>query len=540
MNILNAAKINAGNFIVTIAIAAILSGCAGDANNLPVTNLEVSIPGSVSKIDPMIYGQMLENVNDSMIYGGVVTKKGDEQGHVTEVLKELEIPVMRWPGGTVVHEYHWKEGIGPRDKRIVVDNLAWGGIENYQFGTDEFLQWCRKIGALPYINFNMGNNPKLMGSLKEAMEWVEYVNGSKDSPNGKLRAANGHPDPYNVLYWCLGNENYLTTDPGHKKESDTAYAEKLFLWASAIKKAYPDLQLLGIGQSRNWNETVLAKNGALIDFLTQHYYVNAKEKDGKFQDHYSTLFAPAKMEAHIVKLGKHLDSVNSRLNRTNRPIRLSVDEWNNRHAVYNGEEFKFTRQAPRRQLDAAVVASMLNVFIRQSPTVGMANYIFPVNAHGLVRTVADTGVFKTANFFVFEQYRKSMTGTKLNISVSGPGLSAAVAKPTISGDTWDVKMGDETLSYVDAAGVLNDDGSIYVSLVNRSIDSAQKVMLKLPEGYVATRTWSLSHKDINATNTNENRGEVAPDSREVKAEVVSKDGIMIDPCGVMIVRYSKL
>src|SRR5690606_2174111 len=138
-------------------------------------------------------------------------------------------------------------------------------------------------------------------------------------------------------------------------------------WATTIKQHYPELQLLGIGHTYRWNQRVLDSCGQLVDFLTQHYYVTSRVKDGKIQHATSTLFAPAKMEAHLAMLGAQLDSVNQRLGRNDRPIRLSVDEWNNRHSVNKGDQFKFTRQSPRRQFDVAVAAGMLNAFIRQSP-----------------------------------------------------------------------------------------------------------------------------------------------------------------------------
>lgn len=265
-----------------------------------VTTVSLEIPDNPAKIDPMIYGQMLENVNDSMIYGGVTDLKGNVRAHLIPHLRDLQIPLMRWPGGAVIHEYHWENGIGPREQRPTVPNLEWGGVENYQFGTDEFLQWCENIGTLPYINFNMGNHPQFKGSLGEALSWIEYVNGSTETPYGRLRAANGREEPYQVLYWGLGNENYLSTLGGmHEKESAAVYADKLHQWASAIRHYHPDLQLLGIGHTLEWNRTVLAKNGQLIDFLTQHHYVTSRVKDGKAQDPANTLFAPAKMEAHL-------------------------------------------------------------------------------------------------------------------------------------------------------------------------------------------------------------------------------------------------
>lgn len=184
-----------------------------------VTTVRIDIPDSPVQIDPMIYGQMLENVNDSMIYGGVTDLQGNVRAHLVPHLSELRIPVMRWPGGSVVHEYHWENGIGPRGQRPTAPNVEWGGVENYQFGTDEFLQWCEEIGTLPYINFNMSNHPQYKGTLGEALTWIEYVNGSEETPYGKLRAANGRKEPYQVQYWGLGNENYLSTLGGvHAKE----------------------------------------------------------------------------------------------------------------------------------------------------------------------------------------------------------------------------------------------------------------------------------------------------------------------------------
>ena len=525
--------------LISLFTVCTFTSCSDDKKEKALTQITLTIPAKLTAIDPMIYGQMLENVNDSMIYGGVVDKQGNEHTKVTALLSDLNIPVMRWPGGTVIHEYHWQEGIGPRGSRKTVPNIAWGGIENYQFGTDEFLQWCKKIGTVPYINFNMGNNPKYGGTLDEAAAWVEYVNGSVETTYGKKRATNGHAEPYNVKYWCLGNENYLGIhDSLFFKESDTVYADKLNLWATKLKNSHPNLQLLGIGHSLKWNETVLEKNGSLVDFLTQHYYVNANVKDDRIEYPYSSLFAPDKMEAHLVKLGGHLKKVNEKLGRSENPIRLSVDEWNNRHAVYNGTDYKFTRHSPRRQVDAAVVAGMLNVFIRQNQTVGMANYIFPVNAHGLIRTVGDTGAYKTPLYYVFQQYREWMTGDRLDLSIKGPGISATEAKPTIEGDTRDVDLGDKELTFIDGAAVLNADGNVYVSLVNRSTDSQDEVSINIPDGYAGDQQWQLTSKDIQASNTGAERTKILPVIKKLD-RIKGQIKLTLDPCSVTILRLGK-
>ncbi len=501
------------------------------------TTIQIQIPGNKIQIDPMIYGHMLENVNDSMIYGGVANGKGEEYLHITELLKPLKIPVMRWPGGTVIHEYRWKNGIGPKPLRPVSSTFAWKGIENYQFGTDEFLQWCKRINTVPYINFNMGNSVEYGGTLWEALEWIEYVNGDSTTALGKQRAYNGHSKPYNVKYWCIGNENYGPWGR-HEIENDTTYGNRLKIWASTIKKQHPELSLLGVGHNLKWNKEVLERNGAYIDFLTQHYYVNSKLKDGVLESPASTLFAPAKMEKHLGLLGEQLAEINRQLNRTENPIRLSVDEWNNRHAVYNGTEFKFTRQSVRKQFDVAVTAGMLNAFIRQSPTVGMANYIFPVNAHGLIRTVGTDDAFLTPLYYLFKQYRSKMVGWKLDAVVNGPGIKGADARINIAGDANEIKMEEEMLSYVDAAAVLDQQGRIILALVNRSYDLKQQVDILIPSGYMAREIWELNHINIHAMNTAENRSEILPKSGILKQKG-TKATISLLPCAFAMIELVK-
>lgn len=524
---------------VPLLICSLLVACAGRIR-AQATTVTVGIPDAPARIDPMIYGQMLENVNDQMIYGGVADKNGVVRQHLIPHLRELQIPVMRWPGGTVVYEYQWRNGIGPKDGRPTVPNLAWGGIENHQFGTDEFLQWCKKVGTVPYINLNMSLHPDHEGTLGEALDWISYVNGDETSDLGKLRAKNGHREPYGVRFWCIGNENYLKSRSARVQESDEQYARRLKVWAGTIRHYHPDLQLLGIGHTKKWNETVLGENGRLIDFLTQHYYVNSEVKDGEIQDPLNTLFAPAEMEAHLVQLGGQLKEANRKLGREDRPIRLSVDEWNNRHSVNGEKGFAFSRQSPRRAFDAAVVGGMLNAFIRQSPTVGMANYIFPVNAHGLVRTVGEDDAYRTAIYPVFKQYRERMVGRKLDVVTKGASLDMTTIKPTIDGDTrYDpISMEGVSLPYVDAAAVLADEGHVHVSLVNRSPDTAQTVTVALPEGYTCESVWKLAHQDINAMNDSANRNVVVP-SVEVVSAGTNSLKVDVPPCGVFVVRFAR-
>ena len=522
--------------IAMLVVGAYLGLSAHQARS-QTTRVTIDIPETVVQVDPMIYGQMLENVNDSMIYGGVVDLAGNVRNHLIPHLQDLQIPVMRWPGGTVVYEYHWQHGIGPKNQRPSVPTLAWNGVENYQFGTDEFLQWCIEVGTTPYINLNMSLHPDYEGTLGEALDWINYVNDEAHTKWGKLRAENGRPDPYGVQFWCIGNENYLTSRSARVQESDEQYARRLKVWAGTIRHYHPDLKLLGIGHTEQWNQTVLDESGHLIDFLTQHYYVNTMVKDSEIQNPLNSLFAPLKMEAHLAQLGAQLGAMNSKLSRTDHPIRLSVDEWNNRHSVESDGKYTFSRQSPRRQFDVAVVGGMLNAFIRQSPHVGMANYIFPVNAHGLIRTVGNDGAYQTPIYHVFKQYREQMIGNKLNVAVQGPSIDADKLHFTIVGDTrYDsIAMTEKRIPFIDAAAVHHEDGSIYVSLINRSPDAAYPVTIDTPLGYTGESIWTLSHGEINARNSDDNRTEIVPSVRRINTGQGHVDTEIL-PCGLQIIR----
>lgn len=369
---------------------------AAGTTQVTITDLSVR-----AAIDPMIYGQMLEDCNDQVVYGGVVSKEGVENAAVAEKLAGLQIPVMRWPGGTCIYDYEWQKGVG--GTRTAVKEKIWGGNEYYTFSTDEFIAWCRKIGTEPYINIPMGNNNTYSHSLKDALDWVKYVNGDANTSMGAYRARNGHAEPYGVKYWCLGNENYLG-NTFHTSEDAATYASLLYAYASAIKRVFPEVCLLGVGHIGDWNMTVCKKCGEYLDFLTLHYYMTAQVKDRALVNPDKTLFAPEKVEANIRRFAQELRAYNDSSGRTGNPIRFSIDEWNCRHSVYNGSGYSFTRKDARRLYDAAAAAAMLNVFVRTSPYVGMANYIFPVNGHGLLKTVGEQDAYESACFHVFDLY----------------------------------------------------------------------------------------------------------------------------------------
>jgi alpha-N-arabinofuranosidase len=517
----------------TIAIITGFISCLSVSGQ--TTFVTVSIPDKPVSVDPMIYGQMLEDCNDRVIYGGIMDKDGNERPHVTELLKPLNMPIVRWPAGTYIHEYDWEKGIGPKKDRPVVPVHHWGGVENFQFGTDEFLAWCKEVGTVPYINFNMGNQID-GGSLGDALNWLEYVNGSEKTVFGQKRGLNGHIEPYHVKYWCIGNENYESWGR-FNKETAQEYSNRLHQWASTIKSLYPDVQLLGVGHTCNWNDTVLQQNGSVIDFLTLHFYMRAKVKDNQLEDEVFTTFSPAKIEIQIQKNSELLDRINQRLGRTNHPIRFSIDEWNCRHSVSNESgKYAFTRNDDRRLFDVATVAGMLNVMIRQSPAVGMANYIFPVNGHGLIKTVGETDAYRTPPYYLFQLYRTYMIGSTLETNIQGASCSLPLEKIALDGDVnKDGNSGEIELTYMDAVSVQTDKKTIHVALINRSPKENQKIKLSLPSGYVPQKMWRLESDNINLSNTPDNRNVITPQEIELSKKDSGK-AITILPCGWILIR----
>lgn len=498
------------------------------------TTITITIPTQQVAVNPMIYGQMLEDCNDKVIYGGIVNNEGKENMAVTELLRPLSIPVMRWPAGTAIYDYEWRKGIGP--DRKAEKEYIWGGMEYYTFGTDEFIGWCTRLGIQPYINLPMGNNNTYQHSLGNALDWIEYVNGSAETPFGGLRAKYGHPEPYNVKFWCIGNENYLG-NRFHKGESAQVYATNLAHWAKIIKNIYPDLSLLGVGHKSDWTKVVVDTCHEWLDYVTLHFYYTSKIEDKAMIDPAKTLFAGALVEANIKENIAVLNQANEKYNRQANPIRISVDEWNNRHSVKSGEKFYFTRQDDRRQYDVVTVAAMLNIFLRNSPHVAMGNYIFPVNGHGLVKSVGEDQAYKSATYHVFELYRKHLSGNLVSATIAGPGYANARIGDYshLDGDvaarTREIR---QDLCFVDAAATVNDCGELCIAVVNRSHDKEQEITLNLPDGYKIIEVMSVESENITAANTIDNTETVMP-----KVVKVKKTKLNLSPCGLQIVRCGK-
>lgn len=464
---------------------------------------------SVGSIDPMIFGQYLEHVqpDDACIYGAIVDEPSeltDDDGFRTDVIdavRSLNPPVVRWPGGCFADIYQWEDGIGPKGTRPVRRNWHWGGVEPNTFGTDEFLRWCERIGAAPYLNLNFGT-----GTLGEAIRWVDYTNGTDLTSDVQRRHENGHPDPYNVRYWGIGNEQWGPWEAGHMDAR--TYAAQLHNWAQFMKKLDPSIRPIGIGspaaRDPAWDLEVINHAGHLIDFLTLHIYghaLNARD------DYYNVVSLPIYVEERIRTMAGVIEAGLQQIGRET-PITISIDEWNIRHLIEDdaGGLPSLQRLSPRTLRDAVAAAGVFHAMIRHCTSVTMANYVFLLNGNGVL-LVDDHGIVKTPLYYLFDMYRNTMQPEALRVRV------------TSTEQTTGVRMDDpattetRTLAFIDAVASRSTDGStLTVAVVNRHLDEEIDVQIVTsegaPGGSVQMRT--LAHADPLATNDRHHPEQIMP------------------------------
>jgi len=302
-----------------------------------------------------------------------------------KLLKELNSPIYRWPGGNFASGYDWRDGIGERDKRPPCKNPAWQGLEHNDFGLDEFIIFCREIGTEPLITVNSG-----FGDDHSAAEEVEYANGSRDTPMGKWRAANGHPEPYHAKWWCIGNEMYGGWQLGYM--SLNHYILKHNLFARAMRKVDSSVKLTAVGAVGPWSEGMLKNCADYMDLISEHFYKGAK-KTVMEHAHQAPDAVRGIVTAHR-DYRKRLDSLKGK------DIRIAIDEWN----YWYGEHIFGELGTRYFQRDALGVAAGLHEMIRNSDIVFMANYAQTVNVIGAIKTTKTDAALETTGL-VLKLYR---------------------------------------------------------------------------------------------------------------------------------------
>jgi alpha-L-arabinofuranosidase len=418
----------------------------------------------LGRLDRKVFGGFIEHLG-RCIYGGIYDEGSalaDARGFrkdVLALLRDLRIGVLRWPGGNFVSNYHWADGIGPAGARPPRPDLAWGGRESNRFGTDEFLTYCAELGTEPYICLNMGT-----GSLEEALAWIEYCNGTRDTAWARRRRENGRDDPYQVRYWGLGNEMYGEWQVGALSAEE--YVAAATRWARAIKMLDPGAVLVSCGMNgwNDWDRVVIDGLAPLVGLHSIHIYTGS-------EDYWTNVLQPHQAE-RAIRCARALIERTAYTKKLARPPKIAYDEWNVWFRTDDGtleERYSFP--------DALAVATYLNIFIRNCDWVEMANLAQLVNAIAPVVTTADAAYTQPIYYPVL-LHAQAALDIAADTHVAGPTVS-----PLGPGhlSRWPHRVADlGPFGLVDAAATVSADRRrVALTLVNRNPDHAETTEIVL-------------------------------------------------------------
>lgn len=472
-----------------------------------MAKIKVDLERIISDVDPKIFGHFTEHAFKN-IYGGVydpASPLSDEDGFRTDVLdllKKAHVSILRYPGGNFVSNYHWEDGVGPKEDRRPKYEYAWHTSESNQFGTADFIKECRKTGAEAYITVNMGS-----GTAEEAMHWVEYCNGTGNTYYANLRREHGYPEPFNVKYWGLGNEVYGDWQMGSLTAKQ--YADKAVQFAKAMKWVDPSISLVACGKESDcdWNYTVMKELNSLVDYISVHHYSSIW---GPFErnNYLQNLYIPD----HIEKMTKMVRScIIAGQNDTDGRIKLSWDEWN----IVGWLGFDVDDDRSYTLQNALVTGLILHAFIRNSDVIGIANYSTFVNINGAL-SVKEDAVLCRPQYYVFELLAGN-TGTKYvstlvdceKLTVPIPGNTYRRSPVIFETEALlnDAMYRDGKTALTDkisAAATTNDNGDLFLSVINGSPDEDIEIDIDIEGGDIAesgAEIYSIYNEDVWACNT---------------------------------------
>lgn len=474
----------------------------------------------IGKIEKEVYGHFSEHLG-RCIYEGIyvgkdspIPNKNGMRTDVVDALRKIQIPVLRWPGGCFADEYHWRDGIGKKEKRKKIINTHWGGIvEDNSFGTHEFFELCSQLGCKAYINGNVGS-----GSVRELSEWVEYMTFQGQSPMTALRKENGRIPPWEVSYLGIGNEH-----PEY-------YADLYRHFSTYCRNYYDDKKMYKIACGPNaddygWTKRLLERldsidshHGSILDGISLHYYTvpnNWAEKgsatDFDQEVYYTTLKKTLKMEELIQRHTAIMDMYD-----WEKKLGLIIDEWGTWYDVEPGTNPGFLYQQNTMR-DALVAAINLNIFNNHADRVKMANIAQLVNVlQALILTEGDKMIL-TPTYFVFDMYRKHQGCTAVDSYIQ----------------TEDIGLNEKKVPCLHQSVSMTADGNLNMSIVNLSASKAYEVDSILLETKIENVNGVILTNKIDAYNT-------FGFAERVKTEkftdyTITGKGIrfMIPPCSVL-------
>ncbi|MBZ4677061.1 MAG: alpha-N-arabinofuranosidase [Anaerophaga sp.] len=442
------------------------------SSNLQAQNarIKIDLDRTIGEVNKNIYGNFVEHLG-RCVYGGIYDPDSpfaDEDGFRTDVLeaaRDLNIPIVRYPGGNFVSNYNWKDGVGPeRTKRL---ELAWARLETNEVGTNEFMKWANKLGTEPYFAVNLGT-----GTIREARQWVEYCNVKEGPYYAELRKKHGFPEPYNIKYWSLGNEMDGYWQMGHLNAID--YSKKAREAGKLMRLTSPGIKLIAAGSSNyrpdanpdDWNRTVLEELKDYIDYIALHIYVGNPDNN-----YYNFMATPLVIEERTRIVEGMINEVMQRTLRrdhTDDPIYIAWDEYNVWYRARSGDTMTGERALEEHYNleDALVIGGMLNAFIRNAHIVKMANMAQLVNVIGPIFTSKDD-MYKQTIYYPLELFANNMHGTSLDVFVDCE---------TYDTEEFYLGLGETTtqqsdVPYLDVSATYKDD-NVTIAVINRHKDKA--------------------------------------------------------------------
>ncbi len=436
----------------------------------------------ISQVSPLLFSGFAEHMG-RCIYEGVydpASKHANQNGlrvDVLAALRELNFRSMRYPGGNFLSGYRWEDGIGPKETRPRRRDLAWQSIETNQFGTDEFIHFCREIDTEPMLGVNMGT-----GTIQDAANLVEYCNAPTGSKYADMRAANGNESPFGVKYWCLGNEMDGPWQIGHLNAGE--YGKKAREAAKLMRWHDDTIELVLCGSSGpqmptypEWDRVALERCWEYVDYHSMHYYAGNPSGDTA-----SYLALSAAFEDFVDTLAGTLRYVKAKT-RSKRDVYLSWDEWN---VWYKARELSDMRgnwtEAPHlieevyNLEDALVVAQWLNVFLRKADVLKIACIAQIVNVIAPILTKGD-GLLKQSIYYPLLTFSRLASGVSLDVQVETPRYETS-------------EYGDMPLLDVSSSQDA-DAGKQAIFIVNRSLSETLPLEIRWqdshPKGVVSAQ-----------------------------------------------------
>jgi len=478
--------------------------------------IKVDLDRRIGKIDPKIYGQFMcrrPGVTDGGIYDpeNPLSDKNGFRKDVFEAIKELKPSIIRWPGGCTGTSYHWLDGVGPKEKRPRKIDLHFGWPSNYGFGTDEFIEYCRRLKAEPLIVLNMGT-----GTLEEAASWLEYCNLEEGTYYSNLRAQYGHPEPFKVKYWQLGNELSGLHELGYM--TPEMYVHIAREWAKTLKRVDPSISIItcdgGCSHAPlHWYCKVLPELASFIDYIAIHHYWQQQSGSNSESEFYSLFSGPYKTERLIVQLGSLIEGINNLRHPSvhhfdpylGSRIKIAVTEWNIhvRHSMtFHPKNYPNGTVPPEFCLkDALVIATFLNAMQRQCNLVKIATVAQTVNINGLLK-VGSKKMLKETIFWPFV----------MQVEHSGDIALDALVKC----EAFNLPEKNLELPFLDVSSTLDEkEGKLFISVVNRHKNEDIKTTIRIEEGKVSSEgsVHTLYHEDPLAMNTYEEPEKVKPETQ---------------------------